>query len=183
MVEFRSVLAKLLAPRMITEGWGAYTIHYWSLAVEEHFYLLWPALLVLSGPRRAKWIAGGLAIVVAGWRSWDFRHQVVEKHLPGLLFGSRTDIRLDGLLLGCLAALLLADQDWRALFLRTMKSWVWWCCVVGYVRLQVIFRRHYYTILEASLLVVLVVTTVLRPQTWIGRFLELGWMRWIGRLS
>jgi peptidoglycan/LPS O-acetylase OafA/YrhL len=25
--------------------------------------------------------------------------------------------------------------------------------------------------------------TVLSPQTWVGRILELGWMRWIGRLS
>jgi len=34
---------------------------------------------------------------------------IVEKHVHGLLFGSRTDVRLDGILLGCLAALLLRN--------------------------------------------------------------------------
>jgi peptidoglycan/LPS O-acetylase OafA/YrhL len=99
------------------------------------------------------------------------------------LFGSRTDTRLDGLLLGCLAALLLADPDLRALFLRTMKSWVWYLCVLAYLGIQILFRRHYYTILESALLPVIIATTVLRPNTGVGRFLEFRWVRWVGRLS
>lgn len=172
-----------LSAGAITTGWGGYTIHYWSLAVEEHFYLLWPTLLVLTGPRRSRWVAAGLAAAVACWRSWDFRQAVFAKFIPGVLFASRTDTRLDGLLLGCLAALLLTDPRWRKLFLRIMTTWTWAACVAAYLGMQLLFRRHYYTIFESLLLAVIVATTVLRPQMWAGRMLELSGMRWVGRLS
>lgn len=71
--------------------------HYWSLAVEEHFYLLWP-FLVLTLPLRALPAMLG-ALVVAGLVS------------RGVLAAARLDAyyltpaRLDGLALGALVAL------------------------------------------------------------------------------
>ena len=88
----------------INRGWGGYTIHYWSLAVEEHFYFLWPAALVFLGKKRARWFALSLAFAVAAWRTWDFNRHWFDRLIPGLLFGSRTDVRMDALLLGCVAA-------------------------------------------------------------------------------
>jgi peptidoglycan/LPS O-acetylase OafA/YrhL len=37
--------------------------HFWSLAVEEHFYLLWPLAVWLLPRRRFAWLTGGLLLV------------------------------------------------------------------------------------------------------------------------
>ena len=172
-----------LPPSIISRGWGGYTVHYWSLAVEEHFYLLWPGLLVLAGRKHSKFLASFLALAVSVWRWWDFHHHWMDRHIPGLLFGSRTDVRLDGLLMGCLAALLLAEPGFRSWTMKYVRWPVWSLCVASYVGIQVLSRRHHYSIWESTLLAVIVVWTVLNPATWVGRALENPAMRWLGRLS
>jgi peptidoglycan/LPS O-acetylase OafA/YrhL len=172
-----------VSPDWIHAGWGGYTIHYWSLAVEEHFYFLWPALLAFSGRVRARYVAAGLAVAVAVWRWWDFHHQWMERHVPGLLFGTRTDVRLDGLLLGCLAALILAEPGGRAWIERHFTTGAWWTCIAVYVLLQSLSRKHTYSIWESMLLAAVVAGTVLRPGGAMGRLLENRVAKWIGRLS
>jgi peptidoglycan/LPS O-acetylase OafA/YrhL len=73
--------------------------HTWSLAVEEQFYLIWPALVRLVGRRRLVPLTAGLmvlAIVARGWWQLD----------PQLLV-----TRCDGLALGGLLAALFAGGD------------------------------------------------------------------------
>ncbi len=172
-----------LPPEWIRRGWGGYTVHYWSLAVEEHFYLLWPVLLALSGKRRARILAILLTVLVAVWRWWDFHHQWVASVLPGLLFYGRTDIRLDGLLMGCTVALLLDDSKWRARAERHFTLLPWFLCVIAYVLFAIIPRAHLYTVWESILLPLMVAGTVVHPGSWVSRLLETPLLRWIGRLS
>jgi peptidoglycan/LPS O-acetylase OafA/YrhL len=76
-----------------------YVGHTWSLAMEEQFYLLWPAILLFL-PRRflvpavLAGIAGAVAlqIVIVGWQDNVLAH-------------FRPDVRADAILWGCLAAL------------------------------------------------------------------------------
>ena len=167
----------------IQRGWGGYTIHYWSLAVEEHFYLLWPTILVLVGKGRAKYVAGSAALAIGIWRWWDFRHQWFSQHVPGLLFPSRTDVRLDALLIGCLGALLLQKAAFRAWAERRFGTPIWVLCVVTYSLIQILSRKHHYTLWESSLLLLIVAGTVVRPQSWMSSLLERPVVSRIGRLS
>jgi peptidoglycan/LPS O-acetylase OafA/YrhL len=179
MLFWRNYLSKY----WIRHGWGGYTLHYWSLAVEEHFYLIWPGLLVVSGKRRAQVLAIVLALTVAGWRWWDFHHQWFAKLLPGLIFEGRTDVRLDGLLLGCAVALWLDSPRWRAWATRYFTFWPWLLCVISYSLFSIVARRHQYTVWESALLPLMVAGTVLQPNSWLSRVLEYSVLRWIGRLS
>jgi peptidoglycan/LPS O-acetylase OafA/YrhL len=74
--------------------------HTWSLAVEEQFYLLWPAVLALLGRRRGL-IAAALVIVavpLVRTGQWDF--------FPSLRdgIGHRFETCADALATGCLLA-------------------------------------------------------------------------------
>ncbi len=84
--------------------------HTWSLAVEEQFYLLWPALFVLLMRRRLS--RPRLALVLAGFAVAEMIYRAVMAHLgfsqDRIYYG--TDTRSDGLLIGCALAFWLASR-------------------------------------------------------------------------
>lgn len=98
---------------------GVYTGHFWSLSIEEHFYLLWPALLLWLGNRRAVWVTLLGALTIAAWRIFELSH--LGARFPSSVI-YRTDARLDGLLLGSAMALLLRTPKVRGFVFRNFPK-------------------------------------------------------------
>ncbi len=93
----------------------------WSLAVEEQFYLLWPALFVLLMRRGLS--RGRLALLLAVIAAAEMTYRVVMAHLsygPGHIFYG-TDTRSDGLIVGCAVAFWLASGQPARLHDRACK--------------------------------------------------------------
>jgi peptidoglycan/LPS O-acetylase OafA/YrhL len=165
-------------------GW--YTGHFWSLAVEEKFYLLWPAMLALLLKFRQRTLAFifvvGSAIGVEGWR-----HVEGHYHLLGPLLGQesfqmwyRFDGRVDGLLWGCALALIVSEPTWRARFTKYFSPPV----AIAFLAL---WLATWYNGTggwpEIILIPPLILFTALNAESPIGRFFESSAMRWIGRCS
>jgi peptidoglycan/LPS O-acetylase OafA/YrhL len=83
--------------------------HFWSLAIEEQFYLMWPLVVFLSSPRQARRIAL-LTIIL----SPIVRFAAMRAGVSGDAVYHYTPFRLDGLATGAFIALSMRDPDARA---------------------------------------------------------------------
>ena len=175
---FRNYLPAILGPN----GAGFFTSHYWSLGVEEHFYLFWPALLLLAGRKRALPVAIVVAVLVAVWRHIEAWREIMLYNAIQPNYFVRSDTRIDSIMWGVVAALALSRPEVRAVIEKYLSTVVMLALVALYGAIVYRYGTRP-TFWEATIVPVIVAGTVLRPRSMLGRVLENPVMRWIGRLS
>lgn len=154
---------------------GGVAAPFWSLSIEEQFYLVWPCLLLLFGARRCRWIAGTGAVAVA-----IYRYAFWSRYQEGWLW-AHTEVRADSLLIGCLLALLLADPTTRQRVAR-LSRWLAAPAAVGFI--FGVCRYHFLQPLwESSAIAILLAFTSLHPNAFPGRILEWKSLAWLGTVS
>jgi peptidoglycan/LPS O-acetylase OafA/YrhL len=174
------------------EGFAAGTGVYWSLAVEEHFYLLFPLLFILL--RRARLSAGRMAAVFAAicacilaWRCVLVFGLNAHHHLTYF----PTDARADSILYGCVLAVwnnpVLDDSE----ALRSAR-WRWIGLPLGLLALLASlplgavsqrFAGSFQYSIQGLALFPIFVTAVRYPRWWVYRPLNHPLVRRLGVLS
>jgi peptidoglycan/LPS O-acetylase OafA/YrhL len=153
------------------------TAHFWSLSVEEQFYIFLPTFLVLCKRYRLAALAG-LFIAVNIWR-------VV--YLSGALrppeVFHRTDLVCGAILLGSVFALALARPGIRALAESYLRPWVAIAYGISVFVVTEIHHSRTEYVLITLVYPLLIAATTLHPKSWTTRFLELAPLRFVGRIS
>lgn len=188
---------------LLREGSTGSLMHAWSLSIEEQFYLIWPALVIgvfAVSKRNARWVLAGLAVVAAAvcglyrrhlwyqalaggsgdhiWRVWERFYFSSFQRPDGLVIGCLLALLLHGVrptrmlriivsILGVIAAVIAASIVYKS----AAKLWLPWVPFLPAWGLSA---------MNVSVAVVLA-ALVLHPTSLGARALSIRPLRWVGR--
>lgn len=169
------------------EGQPAGTEVYWSLAVEEHFYLVFPAALlgIVAIARTQRAQAGVIGIACAAVLVWRcVLVFALDASIERTYYA--TDTRIDSILFGSMLALYMNPAldppvRWRRLFpaLVAAAATLLVCLVVRNDE----FRETLRYSLQGLALMPIFIAVIAYSDRPVVRWLDIGWVRWVGRLS
>lgn len=157
-----------------------YTVHFWSLAVEEHFYLLLPALLLFT----RKYAERALFVLSVLFLLWTpLAHRIGLAASDASL--KRTDLSLRDLLVPALLAILLAQRpavrSWMERISRYSLPLIVTAVLIGIS--ERFLGGHPTSTITCLFFPLVVASTMLHPTGVVGRFLESRPMTYVGRIS
>ena len=169
--------------------------HFWSLSIEEQFYLIWPVVLLLCmkfGVSKKNLMRGVVVLIVLSAVNMALQYSP-NVDPSRVYFG--TDTRAFSLLIGSLLAFVWPYQRLRdgsggymdgrqvlILNVAGIASVVGLLIMIGTVDGYSPFNYRGGLVL-CSLLTAVAIASMVHPASWIGRFFALGPLVWIGKIS
>lgn len=144
-----------------------YLVHTWSLAVEEHFYLLWPAAIAIIPARHRVKAIAVLVGLTAAWRVVLWMTEPFER-----LYYS-TDGNAAALLLGCLLAVIA-----HRLPAPNRRYGIY--AIAGLLTLSILPDVPGKGLLTFLTIILAAVAVHSAPAI---KTLEVGWLGWFGTIS
>ena len=175
-LEPRDWSAPLFIANYLQGSW--YTSHFWSLSVEEHFYLFWPVCALVAGWRKSMWI--GLAVIcsVAVWRPWRLHH--VASMAATL---QHTDMRVDYIMCGAVLAIAMEVYPSSRLVLRRLGTLPGLTLLVVLLLGSTQVRRVDLRSLQAIVIALIVCASWVANEPFVGRVLGNRYLLFFGKLS
>lgn len=161
----------------------------WSLAIEEHYYLLYPLLytwFVRKSIRRRHqaMILLGLCTLALGWRC--YRALVMRSSWENIYEG--TDTRFDAILFGCTLAIVANPRfgdriEWLKKHANALAAGGAFLIALTFVYRNVMFRETIRYTLQSVALMPIFFLVALPQRHFVIRFLESPVLRHLGCLS
>ena len=158
--------------------------HFWSLAVEEQFYVVWPLLLIrLRTEAQVKVVCLGLFLASLAFRCgiWTFSPRAIDYN--GFIL-----TRVGELALGAYLAMCFRDGSWRRL--ERIAPWVTAGSLAGFVAVGAangtveLFSQSSATIGLALITLFFAGFMVLAMKGgWLQWAMRAAWLRWVGKIS
>jgi peptidoglycan/LPS O-acetylase OafA/YrhL len=111
--------------------------HFWSLALEEQFYTIWPFVVYMTPDRRTLMRVCALGIAAAV----IFRAGAAHIGMSPVSAYSQLPTRMDGLLAGALLSLLVREANGQRYLNENRLRWILWTACAAFVPVLVATSR------------------------------------------
>lgn len=170
--------------------------HFWSLCVEEQFYLLWPWVVFSIPSRRALLWLSSIVVLVLPFLRFFMQPHLSAWLLKEEIFYRLTPFELDSLLLGAVLALLWRSPSRQRMlsFAQRITPFALLVCAAAYVwtarhspdafgEFRFPTWRWTFGLSLTNALSAILIVCALRPETWVYRAMSVSWIRSVGRIS